>query len=935
MRFVKSLRASLLKSNLLWQDRTFLTVSALWPFDLCGDRPLLETDFLPAMAGADDGAYLPVDTGYPKPQGEFLVMGSCHPPGGKAVQCRAEAEVAGVRKVVEVWGDRFRRGGGLEGPAPFREMPLGYTHAYGGEGFADNPVGKGAAEVYGGEGERHLPLPNLLAVQESAPGATGATPVAFGQTGVDWESRRKLAGTYDSTYIEKWMPGFPPDLDWSYFMQAARDQWLPGYFQGAERIRLVNMHPERGELRTALPGIRARIFVLRERGNGEELVELPARLDTVLLFPDREMGVVVHRGLLEGVERDEDDVLGILVAHEADSEPRRSKAHYREFYRGVSDPEQSFRYQLDTGPLIPEGFATEFEVLQERQPDTDESALTGNLQALGDRKREEVEQQVKEAEARAEDRLAASPDAPRVRIQGVHGQTEEAAEQVSPLSEGKVQEILDRALPKKADGSGAVDPARLDLAALDELMELGQQVADDQLEGAVQKLEAQKEEIRSRLPAQEQEAPLARIERQIRLLRGEEAAPLPRFGHVREQYDAQREQLRIRIHNLHALGLGAEELVKAKEHLDALEEELRKALDAAIGGYRQSAHHQSAASSPHPGEEAAIVERLKRNLAAGIQPAGGDFAFTDLSGCALTGADFSGAFLEHADLRGADLRGARLDRAILVFANLEGANLEGAGLREANLGGACLDRANLTGCDATGALLPRASLVEATLRNAVLKEPAEPMREVVLRGADFTGADLAGGVFQELDFAAVNLTEANLAGCQFLQCGLAGTRFDRATLEGANFLQASGEGASFHGAALANGRFLGGCALPGADFSGAGCSMGGFREADLTGADFGEALLDQADFGGARLEGARLDRARLRQAMLHRANLDRCSARGADFMEAWLQEATLRGTDLSGASLYGANLYYITMGATETAGANLAGTILQDWVPDQ
>jgi len=925
----------MLKNSLLWGERRFLSVSALWPFDLCGNRPCLETDFLPLLAGASAGSYLPVDPGLPKPRGEFLVVGDCYPPGGRATHSRAEAEVAGLRKAVEVWGDRQRQGGALHGPEPFASMPLGYERAFGGEGFADNPVGRGAVELTGPEGERFRPLANLMAPAESTPDGTGSTPTAFGQTGMDWEGRRKLAGTYDHSYIEKWMPGFPPDLDWDYFMQAAPDQWLPDFFAGDEAIRLLHMHPERPELRTALPGVRARIFVLRETGGGEELVELPARLDTVLLFPDREVGVVVHRGMLEGIEPDENDVLGLLVAHELQGDPCRGKGHYWDFYAGVRDPEKGFRYQLDPRPLLPAGFPSELEILQERQPAEAASTLARNLQSLGERKQEEVSRQVAEAQAEAEERLAGSPEAPQVHIQGLDGASGKAEDSQQPLPEEQVRSVLSRALPEKEDGSGEVDPARFDPDALGELLEMGERVAEEQLQEVIQQLEQKKEEIRERLPEAEQDAALAEIDAQIRALRGEVAVPLPRFAYIRERYDAQKEQLQSRIHYLHALGMDPGGLVQAKAHLDALDGEMERAVAEAVDGYRRAAHHQAAASSPHPGEEEAIARRLQEDLAAGIPPAGGDYAFTSLAGRNLVGADLTGAFLEYADLRGADLRGARLDRALLCFADLEGANLAGASFREANLGGARLDRADLSEADGTGAILTRTSLRGAKLRGARITEAPEPMQEAALQGADFTGADLRGNIFPELDFAGAVLVGANLAGCQFLQCGIEGARFDAAHVEGVNFLQVSGREAGFRGANLENARFLGGSRLQGADFAEASGRRVGFREADLGGASFRGAHLDQVDLGAADLRGATLDGARMRQAMLHRSDLDGCTARGADLMEAWLQEATLRGADLSGASLFGANLYHITLGGTELGGADLAGTILHDWVPRQ
>ena len=107
------------------------------------------------FADADPDRLGPVlyasDFGDFKPKAEVLLKGTCHPPGGKPTTvCHVGFAVGGWSKSLAVIGPRAWKPGLLFGasmsqPAEFTRMPLTWENAFGGEGHAPNPVGKGVA----------------------------------------------------------------------------------------------------------------------------------------------------------------------------------------------------------------------------------------------------------------------------------------------------------------------------------------------------------------------------------------------------------------------------------------------------------------------------------------------------------------------------------------------------------------------------------------------------------------------------------------------------------------------------------------------------------------------------------------------------------------------------------------------------------------------
>ena len=98
------------------------------------------------------------DMGFPKKTGEFLVTGSCFAPQGETREAsKVWVRIGPVEKELWVFGDRSWKNGYLTKASPFTEMPISWRNAFGGEGYASNPLGKGFLEVADEEGKPYRP----------------------------------------------------------------------------------------------------------------------------------------------------------------------------------------------------------------------------------------------------------------------------------------------------------------------------------------------------------------------------------------------------------------------------------------------------------------------------------------------------------------------------------------------------------------------------------------------------------------------------------------------------------------------------------------------------------------------------------------------------------------------------------------------------------
>ena len=105
-------------------------------------------------------------------------------------------------------------------PAPFTAMPLTWANAYGGPGFAPNPVGKGV----GGDAVANLEYPGQVLGAPDARGRGGVGPV-----NPNWAPRAgKVGQAYAGDYKRTPPPLLPAGFHWSLFTPGRPAQPPPG-----------------------------------------------------------------------------------------------------------------------------------------------------------------------------------------------------------------------------------------------------------------------------------------------------------------------------------------------------------------------------------------------------------------------------------------------------------------------------------------------------------------------------------------------------------------------------------------------------------------------------------------------------------------------------------------------------------------------------------
>lgn len=343
MRVIKDDNISFLAVAFGLKQRFHAAFTAMICFDLADpslvvpEKEMWET----AKEELPEGTVL--DAGMPKVTGEFLVAGSCHAPRGTVVTGQAvSVRVGGKTKNISVFGNRYWTPQGstyrLSEPVAFREMPMDCAHAFGGDGHSFNPAGKGVGEITR-DGKILRPLPNLEHPDHliTSPDDT-PPPVTLIPLSVNHPQRMLFAGTYDDAWLKSRWPWYPDDLDSRFFNCAPEDQWNPGYFSGSETIEVTGMHPDVPVQRSFLPRFNMRLFVTKravgnDEGGGEQFIEIETRIDTIWLFPARQRGIMLFRGMIEACDDEMSDVLSVFAAAEPLEAPPKTAEYYLEEQR--------------------------------------------------------------------------------------------------------------------------------------------------------------------------------------------------------------------------------------------------------------------------------------------------------------------------------------------------------------------------------------------------------------------------------------------------------------------------------------------------------------------------------------------------------------------------------------------------------------------------
>jgi len=337
---------------------SILTVSAFLLFDIADPYQLFTEQALWPMVTEQMPEGGIFDKGQLKPRAEMIIAGHALAPAHLPVAAlKASARLGDRVKRLAVFGDRFwrltDRGVEMSAPEPFDKMPICESRAFGGEGFAPNPKGKGFGALKPAEAGLDVPLPNIERADAPilSPGDT-PLPAHFGPIAPDHPDRLKLAGTHDMHWVKNVSPLKPDDFNPLFHCDAPEDQRFESYFKGGETFSVSGMSRSGQPVAGTLPGFRLRAFV--HRPADDSLTETDMVCDTVTLFPNVGKATMAFRGLARSGDRLAEDIGHVLLAVERTDAPPRPADYYQHVFRLRMDPEHAHKYALADHQLMPE-----------------------------------------------------------------------------------------------------------------------------------------------------------------------------------------------------------------------------------------------------------------------------------------------------------------------------------------------------------------------------------------------------------------------------------------------------------------------------------------------------------------------------------------------------------------------------------------------------
>ncbi len=929
------------------QGRYYLCLSALFFFPFDEPRALLSEQQLWPFATGQLGKQAPLDTGMPKPRGEFLVKGNCFVPGPEpAGEAQVEVRLGAAAKRLAVYGDRvwlknsdhFDRMMGnswlVSEPQPFKEMSIDWRHAYGGPLFPDNPLGLGFLGTDDQPEPGQAPLPNLeypdqmMANPWSAPKPAGLLPLD-----ITWPQRMSKSGTHDAHWLKTLFPGFAADMDWTIFNVSPEDQQIDGFWSGQEDISIKGMHPDKEMVTGRLPGIRPRVFLKILEEQNLVFSEVPLSLDTVWLFPQEEKGIMVYRGVQEISSWDGIEIKDSIWAYEYLGGQSRSPQDYQDSLAKRRSKKTAAFWLLREDDLHPpEGVPQPPEA---PAPPRALGPMIRRAQNAMDEAEKEMGQKVEEVRGKLKELLAKHKLDPKKYLDQFGDPMAKYKRPEMPALPPQYRSARDlpalmtymsTELPKlrtsasqiKSQAEAESKQATSEMAkykdqAYAKVREACQRTGQDY--DKVMKESAEKAAQKSDVdPASPLKKMLAKLD--------STAGKPPNPAAASKLAEAKS-----------GLNKGISRIKKAQAAIkkgEALEKKGEQAL-AKMKPSNLGAHALPPPVLKTPEQRLKEGQAALSDLAKGQSLAGRDLSGVDLTGARLIGADLRGTQFDSALLTNADLSGADLSGAIMARAELGQAKLKGAKLAGANLGHAQAAQADLRQADLTKAVVEGANFSGAKLAGAKLG--VSLARKAIFAGADLSGASAIRASFIETDFKAAKLAGADLSRALFYQSVLDGADFSGAKAVKATFVKAKARDAKFDGADLSGVRLALGADFRGSSFIGAQAPGGNWRGSRLEGAQFSQALLDGGDFGRCHLEGADFYRASAKKTKFSSCDLSEANLTGVNLMAGSLMGARLSLTDFTGSNLFSVNLMNAKWDRTKLDGANIKRTtLMQDQV---
>jgi uncharacterized protein YjbI with pentapeptide repeats len=848
MRIHKPADAMLLLGRQSRGGQPSLTVTVAYCCNADGTR-VSEQDAWAWLAAqfADD----PFDLAQKKSRGGYGVAGdACAPAGRQVTGLTVRAGVGTLQKSVLVLGDRYwtrgLTGWQASAPQPFTRMPIGPARAYGGKGYARNPLGKG----YCADPERAdgVALPNVERPEAPVlrPSDTPA-PALLGPLPQGSPDQARWLGTLDKRWQRARLPWLPDDTDPRWFDRFEQDQCREGYWRGDEDWFAENMHPQHPVLRGTLPGLRPRALV-RGEAAPERRSELPLDLDTVWLFPNEGRVLVMYRGEAAVRREDAEDIIGVAVFTETMAEPAQSTEHWADVWRQSDEAREQQAQPAQAAAPVPDAAAQSAKV---------QEAMAAAAQA-GAAHKAAVMKTI------ADTRAAAIAEADQAM----------QAYGFKPLS----ARLAQAGVPSAPSPVWPTDPIAFKAA-------VHQHVADA--------LAAAQAEVRAEWKkyGSDFDAALARAKAQPPMsqdpadLIANLKLPADKKADLMKRYQA----FQAKMDGVQAK---AAEISRQAEQLRAQGQEPapRPLPDGSLPPGPRTPLDRDALLARHAAGKPAQWCELQGLDLSGADLSGLDLSRSVLRACVLRGANLEGVNFTECQVEDCDFGEARLGKARFIRARLTGCQAARAALPSADFSEARVEKTVFADADLTGSRWTLAQLKACDFERAVLRQAQAA--EARLKDCRLTGVDAAQATF---DRAMLD------------KCALQGASLDGASMQGATLMSCQAAGARFEGARMTRLRTLKGTDLRQASLNRADMDKAVLQDTDLSRAKLRETHMDRGFIKNCDLSGTDAWHLVARDCQFSGGRIEQASWRGANLMKARLNEVVLHDVDLTGANLHAAD----------------------------
>ena len=799
--------------------------------------------------------------GFAKPHGEVLVAGKAFAENQIPVdKMQVSVELANIKKHLKVIGDRQWTGSFFSPasmPRKFTEMPLLYQHSYGGVDHLKNPIGKGIIKKKYKE-ESYYHLPNIYLAKESThPDSKEREIAGFGPLDICWPQRACYQGTYNKHWLEHDHPGFPKDTNPQLFNAAPADQQIKGYFKPGDAYQVKGMNPEFPIIKGHIPQVTVRAFIEQEVESKNVLKEIETAIDTVWFFPELELGVVIHRGVMQVNDSDGLDVKKLMLACEGAQDNPRTVDYYEHVLNLRTDAKTALGHVFNESQLMPIKTKIEQQAYDE---------LYAQAKRLNQQKVEKLKA-LHLTKIQAE-----NPDVEILPPQESEADQKEALDEPGPIP----QELLDSGdidLSPYIDYANAMaDKAKIDM----------EKALEDAKAQQVKHANRVNKEVESITSIQ------ARINDIVFVIATDlkTCAPsqLPEWATLLP----------------HDLSLEDDQQQKIQQAADIAAVSARQA--------RQNAPSMTVLPLPLPKNGSRLMrEKVIELMKLSQLLAGRDLAGADLSGLDFSGMDMRDVMLEQTNLSGCNFTHCKLDGAVFTGATLDSTIFSHSSMTKTNFSLSHGKEASFNNADLSHTNLTQAVFDSCDFSDAILNHVLAT--NVNMQFSKLHRIFCTKGNFVEAKLAHSNWRKSNIDNCIFLQPDLQFIQWEGVTMDRCIVVEANAQGAHFSEVRATKVQFSNKGDFRQANISKSYWNNCGFRGLDLTQCNGSDSVFVECDFGEAILDSANLTRSLLNSCImtLTRFNKSNCqetyfnntSLRKSQFIDVDMRNSDIVNSDMT------------------------------------